>query len=38
MMSRSLTVFQDYFTANQITGSGDYAKVFLYYGKYWDTV
>ena len=38
MMSRSLTVFQDYFRANQITGSGDYAKVFLYYGKYWDTV
>ena len=28
-MSRSITVFQDYFKANQIAGSGDYAKVFI---------
>ena len=29
---------RDYFRTNQITGSGNYAKVFLYYGKYWGTV
>ena len=28
-MSRSITVFQDYFKANQIAASGDYAKVFI---------
>ena len=31
-MSRSLTVFHDNFTANQITGSDDYEKVLC--GKY----
>ena len=28
-MPRTLTGFQDYFKANQIAGSGDYAKVFI---------
>ena len=30
------SVFQDYFKTNQITGKGDYAKIF--HGKYWGSL